>query len=470
MKYWFFDGNDVIGPFTASDLVANRTFSATSLICPEHFSDDGDHWQPAVMFADVKALLAQNTAPNTDNSAAIEEEMDSLLKERSPLSFDETPTDGPDLEIPKKPSRPGPIEDYFNNIQGGDLGNILGMPDPNDNSDVDLAHALEKQLAKTSSTRRERLENTNLSEPAPDPLESTHHVATVTEVFGEKPQKMPTLPSATLPTLAPEEPAATADTAAQELTPLDQRPQEELPAAMQTQQKLVQTTDFTNQPEEIIPTDSTPEESPQIIPDPALLRAEKVEVNSVRARLKQTKEMKDFLNRTQNSHLKKQYKTQRKILVMLLAALAIMIALFCITQFKPRQERVALPPSAVSTQAVQQELLDSKPVTPVPAPPIALSPGADQGQKALGIVQNYALSGNRGSVINYLNKIYQTQLSQGYTGTWGVEPLHKNTYIVKYQLTKTRKEPIIYVFQVDVASGKLTGALNNITLDLVGKI
>lgn len=31
-------------------------------------------------------------------------------------------------------------------------------------------------------------------------------------------------------------------------------------------------------------------------------------------------------------------------------------------------------------------------------------------------------------------------------------------------------EPIVYVFQADAASGKLTGALNNIALDLVGKI
>ena len=69
-----------------------------------------------------------------------------------------------------------------------------------------------------------------------------------------------------------------------------------------------------------------------------------------------------------------------------------------------------------------------------------------------------------------LPHLYQTQLAQGYTATWGAEPLYKDTYIVKYRLTKTRKEPIIYVFQANVAANKLTGALNNISLDLVGKI
>ena len=85
-------------------------------------------------------------------------------------------------------------------------------------------------------------------------------------------------------------------------------------------------------------------------------------------------------------------------------------------------------------------------------------------------MQNYPLSGNRGKLAAYLTHIYQSQLAQGYTGTWEAEALHKNTYLVKYRLTKTRKEPIIYVFQADVVANKLTGALNNISLDLVGKI
>ena len=31
-------------------------------------------------------------------------------------------------------------------------------------------------------------------------------------------------------------------------------------------------------------------------------------------------------------------------------------------------------------------------------------------------------------------------------------------------------EPIVYVFQADVSKGTLTGALNNVALDLLGKI
>ena len=473
MKYWFFDGNDVVGPFAAGELVANKSFGAASLICPEDFSEDSTQWQPAVLFAEVKELL-QEANSNSNDPASLEEEMDSLLKENSPISFDETPTDGTALEIPKKPSKPGPIEDYFNNITGEDLGNILGIPDPNDNSDMDLAHALEKQLAKTASTRRKRQDNITEPEPAQDPLESTHHVATATEVFRDVPalapatsneqtsQKMPTLPPSTLPVLASDE-KATASTS--DLQPLAQRAEPNQFPYMEPTEQVVQPTDFAD-PHQTQPKE---EEKPSFIPDPALLRAEKVEVNSVRARLKQTEEMKEFLSQTQNSHLKEQLKARHRIMVMLFAILAILIALVGMMQFK-RHAQIAAPKAiSASTPTYTQELLHG--TTPAPAPTVAdTPPESSLEQKALEIVQNHPLSGNRGTLANYLNRLYKTQLTQGYTADWGVEPLYKNTYIVKYRLTKTRKEPIIYVFQADVAANKLTGALNNISLDLVGKI
>ncbi len=483
MKYWFFDGSDVIGPFASDELAANKSFSATSLVCPEEFSDDGDHWQPAALFAEFKPFLAKLAAQTNDTTASIDEELDSLLKERSPLAFDETPTDGPELEIPKKPSKPGPIEDYFNNIKKEDLGDILGIPDPNDNSDMDLAHALAKQLEKTASTRRKQQEVAEaVPAPTPDPIEQTHHVATATEVFGIKPPveepepttpTMPTLPPSTLPMLSSDEqnvPAPAAAAPAPDLHPLDQQPQQTGSSAAAAPEPAENVPAAT---QEKSPADAatTEENTPGIIPNPALLRAEKIEVNSVRARLKQTQEIKDFLSETQNSHLKKQYKTQRKIMVILLAALAIMIALVFVMQFQKRPQNLSSvqnTPAANVTRA--QELLKETPSVVPPAPAVTVTAHETQEQKALSIVQNYPLSGNRGPLAAYLNRIYQTQLNQGYTAKWEAEPLHQSTYIVKYQLTKTRKEPIIYIFQADVASNKLTGALNNISLDLVGKI
>ena len=155
MKYWFFDGNDVIGPFEPGELAARPGFGVTSLVCPEKFSEDQDSWRLAGAFGDFRALLekpALSANPPEPATDSFEEEMDTLLKQRNPLGVppDESAAEDLALEIPKKPAKPGPIEDYFNNIQGEDLGNILGIPDPNENSDMDLARALNTQLGKTN--------------------------------------------------------------------------------------------------------------------------------------------------------------------------------------------------------------------------------------------------------------------------------------------------------------------------------
>ncbi len=514
MKYWLFNGSDVLGPFTPKELAADKSFGATSLVCPENFSDDGDHWQLASTFEELAQWLTPTPLLDDEDTVTLDQELDTLLHEKSPLLFDGPTTDGPGLQLPKKPAKPGPIEDYFNHIEKEDLGEILGIPAPNENSDMDLAHALESQLAQTSSTRRREREALAaytgddetvqaLQQSAPEAQElpqaqATHHVATATEVFATKAPvsaqpptrgpsadatpstqhpanaaqvalaqptsatsplaastpSMPTVDFPTLPKIAPE-PLSVAQVAG---------------TAPSEPGEMVQPA--TDQPEELVSSQpavsaETPvsdgQEPPAIIPDPAQLRREKVEVNSINARLKHTQEMKDVVRRAQAKQLKKAHWEQKAWVAVL--ALGVIVGTLLWAHLRRPQ---ALPP-APQAASTARELLDT-PAVAVPQPPKALQPELTQENKALAIVQNYPLSGSRGPLATYLNHIYQSQLAQGYTATWQAEALHKNTYIVKYQLTKTRKEPIIYIFQADVALGKLTGALNNISLDLVGKI
>ncbi len=482
MRYWFFNGNDVVGPFTPKELAAESSFNAASLVCPETLSEKEDQWQPASSFAQLQPWI---TSEETDEAASLtlEEEMNTLLQEKSPLSFEKTTTDGPSLQLPKKPAAPGPIEDYFNHIQKEELGDILGIPAPAENSDMDLAHALEKQLAKTTSTRREEPVLNAADEQTVQQLQTavaTHHTATITEVFGapaatvsQEPahspeNSLPALPAddfmgmptadtapvvSTVPALAapaePEEPAPAMSAPAadwEEVTPAVQAPA--LAASVSTPAA----------------SDEPAEPADTVLPDPAQLRAEKVEVNSIKTHLKQTQEMKDVIQHTVAA---RPGLWERKATVGLLAVLVIIGSIFIIRQFPSRAAQAAPTAPAAPTTAAR-ELLEPLPLAvPVPA---AVAAPADRRQQALEIVQNYPLSGSRGTISRYLNRLYQTQLAQGYSGTWEAEPLHKNAYLVKYRLTKTRKEPIIYIFQADVDTGKLTGALNNISLDLVGKI
>lgn len=618
MKYWLFDGSDVVGPFTPQELAARPGFAPTSLVCPENNSDQEDSWKMASAFEELSAEPAPAEEEELDTDT-FDKEMDTLLKERSPLAGAQEPATEPpsSLKIPQKPAKPGPIEDYFNNMQGGDLGNILGIPDPNENSDMNLARTLAKQLNKTTPpadkivdqdpfdefTEEPEEEPQVKPEPAapavakqiapqeekkPEPasipmsaepeeeMELTVHGAKTQilsdssagqDIPEEKPAEVaksepaqeesnPTEPGPEHPELTPEQTeneskAATTftlpvvDQPESELPPMPQGPEPVLPAeqeaptadiAAPVMDESAPATDTplqnevetpkepvnppADQPEQAEPAQqeikaasdpettvvlATPGDEPatqgaevqelaQQDNEPVediLVGALKVKatpeiqepiksvpvmptVNQVRPRLKPTPEIQQFLTDTQNERIAPNRNNKKAM-----AALAVLVALLAIgilLMFNPmpadgqdKDEQntpvsTELVPEEKTIPATDDEILP-------PAPPPAVKPQAvSASDKALSAVQNYTLSGGRGTVAAYLDHLYRDKLSQGYTGAWSAEPLHKNAYIVKYRLTKTRMEPIVYVFQADVSKGTLTGALNNVALDLLGKI
>ena len=52
MKYWIFDGSDVVGPLTPKELAARPDFVAVSLICPEYASQKASGWRRASSFSE----------------------------------------------------------------------------------------------------------------------------------------------------------------------------------------------------------------------------------------------------------------------------------------------------------------------------------------------------------------------------------------------------------------------------------
>ena len=617
MKYWLFDGSDVVGPFTPQELAARPGFAPTSLVCPENNSDQEDSWKMASAFEELSAEPAP--AEEELDTDTFDKEMDTLLKERSPLAGAQEPATEPpsSLKIPQKPAKPGPIEDYFNNMQGGDLGNILGIPDPNENSDMNLARTLAKQLNKTtppadkigdqdpfdefteepdeepqakpepaapavekqiapqeekkpepasipmsaepeeemeltvhgaktqilsdSSAGQDTLEEkpaevaksepeqaeSNPTEPGPEhpelipgPTETkSKAAATFTLPVVDQPEsELPPMPQGPEPVLPAEQEAPTADIAAPVMD--ESAPATDTPLQNEVETPKEPVNPPANQPEQADPAQqeikatSAPETTVVLATpgdEPATQGAEVQElaqqdnepvedilvgalkvkatpeiqepiksvpvmptVNQVRPRLKPTPEIQQFLTDTQNERIAPNRNNKKAM-----AALAVLVALLAIgilLMFNPmpadgqdKDEQntpvsTELVPEEKTIPATDDEILP-------PAPPPAVKPQAvSASDKALSAVQNYTLSGGRGTVAAYLDHLYRDKLSQGYTGAWSAEPLHKNAYIVKYRLTKTRMEPIVYVFQADVSKGTLTGALNNVALDLLGKI
>lgn len=623
MKYWLFDGSDVVGPFTPQELAARPGFAPTSLVCPENTSDQEDSWKMASAFEE----LATTSAPAEEelDTDTFDKEMDTLLKERSPLSEpQEPPTEPPSsLQMPQKPAKPGPIEDYFNNMQGGDLGNILGIPDPNENSDMNLARALAKQFNKTTPPADKVVDKDPFDEftgepeeepqakvepaaptqeqpvpppapvqekepePASIPISADPEEEMELTVHGAKTQILPDEPSEEEAQSEPEqteaEPEQMAQPAQEEepklaetkptepteqkngqtetepeaaptfTLPVVDQPESELPPIPQGPVETVAEVPLTNEisaptgnehdpiieaptqnepgisaEEPINPPPAgqsapapqeakaepdqettivleTPDESAddqegevQELPKPNTEPVEDIlvgslkvkatpeiqepiksvpimpEVNQVRPRLKPTPEIQQFLTDTQNERIAATRNNKKAM-----AALAVLVALIALGlvlmfnqapadgQEKPAQNAPVSPelvPEEKTVSATDQEIL------PPPPPPAVKPQTVSAADKALSAVQNYTLSGGRGTVAAYLDRLYRDKLSHGYTGNWSAEPLHKNAYIVKYRLTKTRMEPIVYVFQADVSKGTLTGALNNVALDLLGKI
>lgn len=178
MKYWVFENGDVYGPFPPQELMGREGFGPHSLICPEERGEDSSAWQEAVTYADFHfdepaAEFAAPVVSDADKKDVFDEELNTLLEEKSPLiSPEKVKAEEPaeNLHFPAHaPSKPGPIEDYFNNIKGEDLGNILGIPDPNENSDMNLARALKSQFAQTQPPHSEEGESSVLDE---DPFDA----------------------------------------------------------------------------------------------------------------------------------------------------------------------------------------------------------------------------------------------------------------------------------------------------------
>lgn len=196
-------------------------------------------------------------------------------------------------------------------------------------------------------------------------------------------------------------------------------------------------------------------------------------VNHVKPHLDSTPAIEKFLHKQRDLLKPSRQKAKGMLWVLLLLIVPGIVWMAALIGEGHKKAPETIPQVAVKPPVPAEEKPAPQPVvTPPPAPKKADVPPApvSEGDRAMAVVQNYGLSGNKGTIAAYFDKIYQQQLSEGYEAVWSAEPLHKSTYIVKYRLTKPRMEPIVYVFQVDVARKRLTGALNNIALDLVGKI
>ena len=601
-KYCLFEGGDVVGPFSAQELLKRAGFGSHSLVCPDEYSDEESYWKEAHFyeefgFAPVSTPAeVATTEPDPAQSAQFLKEMDTVMSELSsfdmgekasaakeepqkeepaePLPAQEKPLEKEvqgtkqipqeqtsvsltvtqstssartgrkisaillqaseemkkeqePAQTPKPATKPAPVsqmpvlqtppvedlaepapsqeqtaqeppavqpevesvvrtiskinplEEYFNTMRSGDLGNILGIPDPKENSDMSLARALQNQFEKTEPDLQPEAEEdpfdafTSKSEPE-EIEENLFHEKTLAETDEETKdilmRSLPDLQKAPSLKVVGQGPSKLDEpiTRPKLVEEFEKDPEETEPPTLQEMIIPEQADDPEDRTvktilEGTLRVDTQRREIPEPIKDVPADEAK--EPAAAQAPAVSDDEEADFLQ----DRVVKQKGDGNKNFVFLIFGILLLVSGILLTwlggaEQTPPAEKAQKTQETANPQA--EEVVSAREII-----------GAMQAQQtktpvelAKEIVQNYSLGAGRGTIAQYLQQRYQQELQSGYASMWSAEPLHKDVYVVKYRLAKTRKEPIVYIFQVDTAKKKLTGALNNITLDLVGKI
>ncbi len=594
-KYCLFEGGDVVGPFSAQELLKRAGFGPHSLICPDEYSDEEAYWKEANTyeefgFAPAEAAKVEKTETlNPQQSAQFLKEMDTVMDELSSFyvgekepvkaqesiklpSQQETKEEVPPLKIsdeaqqtsasepsitiprttpsartgrkisalllqaseemkkkedaveqPKPASKPAdtsqmpvlpeqkpeseqekvptqplqqpeistesvartiskvnPLEEYFNTMRSGDLGNILGIPDPKENSDMSLARAIQNQFEKTepnvaSSVGQEDPFDEFAPKSAPEELdESLFSEKTLVETDQETQARL----MRSLPDLQKAAPLKVAGQGPSKLEePIEPRPKLEIEPEKdpeETEPPTLQEVIVAEQEDDpddrtvktilegTLRVDTQRREIPEPIKD---VPADEAKAPAADQAPAMSDDDEDFL---QDRVVKQQPEGKWKFILMILGAFFLLagIVLNLLGEEESPVEPAATQTAQPAPQPTEKSTVSAKEVIAA----MQAQQAKDPVELAKEIVQKHSLGSGRGTIENYLQQRYQKELQNGYAALWSAEPLHKDVYVVKYRLAKTRKEPIVYIFQVNTTQKKLTGALNNITLDLVGKI
>ena len=435
-KYCLLDCGDIIGPFLASELLARRGFGPHSLICPEEHTAEGTYWKEAYLYEEFnfqEEKMVEKAAETLLTIPLDQLQQSEIDKASAALSGRPAEPITSRIEKPAEPlvveektvSQENPIEEYFNTMREGDLGNILGIPDKT-NSDLDLARVLEKQFAKTDP---HLMEKPVAAEKDPfDEFVAPTAAAAKPASAGES---VPTVSAEALD-------AQTAASLSKEINAKESAQAAQMPV-------------LPNQAEQQMPVLQT--DVPHVDKKETQDISEPISSSSARV-----------IAPSKPPVSKKWYVMFVGGVVALVLSLGVLVS--AVSHHEEEEKTTPDKAETVARPVTMPEKTPLMPAVQTTAPTESIS----SEELAQNIVKHYVLDEERGTVEQYLAKRYAQEIASGYAYMWAAEPLHRNSYVVRYRLVKARTEPIVYVFQVDTVKKKLTGALNNITLDLVGKI
>lgn len=510
MRYWLFDGNDVIGPLTPQCIAQRVGFSPSFLVCPEQESENEVAWRPASSFEDFNHTthttvpgkqVSQNYSRTPSNSQTVPTKVSAdtvstrAVRRIQPvltLSAKQTP-------VHTASARILPREESFvfsaipiSQVEKDEV--ILPLRSSRQETASVKTSSNGGEKSSVAATRTPQVLSaqarpaTRLTSEFSTPLQTLHSLP----ILGVSESRLPLVPEETNFHFTWSNEPQKKSSYATPSSIAAQRQEERLKqwkvssVALSAEtgtlplpdSVLAPLTGFSNTIEELVPMPRpTPVKQtiPQRVATPVRQNvtpvAQKITVTpaakQVRAAQEPEEELPPSLKRSST-------RSTRNVLFgifcafLALACLGVGYQIFPYFKLKGVSPAVAATTSRSAASSTKKTSSKMQSI-PTPPPPQAITVPLAQ-EEAVRIVKEHLLSNGRGTVETYLNHLYGTHLAQGYQANWSAEPLYKSTYVVKYRLAKTRTEPIIYVFQADTVTGQLTGALNNITLDLVGKV
>lgn len=129
----------------------------------------------------------------------------------------------------------------------------------------------------------------------------------------------------------------------------------------------------------------------------------------------------------------------------------------------PDKSVTASPSDDMSGKEQEAEKTDEGFASEPASAPVTAS---DRISSALQIVKNYKLSGGRGTINNWFANAFLSSSSSN-AAEWSATPLHEDIYVVQYRLPRSRQDPLIYQFEVDLAKQNLLRGINNNAIDLL---
>ena len=130
-----------------------------------------------------------------------------------------------------------------------------------------------------------------------------------------------------------------------------------------------------------------------------------------------------------------------------------------------KENNAAQPQDTQEPAVIEQEKFQANPFDNEGAAPTQQEPATPTVEdQTIDIVKNTMLKTKGKTIDEYFKSVFD----DSYQTSWSSKPFTDKVYIVEFFASQVRSEPYVYLFRVNTEQQKITGALNNITLDLLG--